>query len=313
MNRLQKKCFIVSMSFHGLLVLILIFGSALMPRPSDADLGFHPIHLFTAAQVSDALTGGRGPELRIDAPAPTPPPEEAQTPVADPADPEPPAKPEPAPVPVKSTPKQISKPVETKVKRKDIPKAKDKPKFVEEKQADPVKTPPVKSAINPDELKRVKRKPSPEDAQAEKDAKKQAATAADARRKAAKQFASAIRNISSTLSTDAVVDINPGHDGSGEAVANYRDIIASTYYNAWIAPSGLEDDTPVVTVRVTISRDGTVKTAHIITASGNRVMDRSIQNTLESVTFIQAFPSGSQDQERTVTIQFNLQAKRQLG
>jgi hypothetical protein len=34
---------------------------------------------------------------------------------------------------------------------------------------------------------------------------------------------------------------------------------------------------------------------------------------LQTVTFIEPFPAGSRDQERTVTIKFNLQTKREIG
>jgi TonB family protein len=68
-----------------------------------------------------------------------------------------------------------------------------------------------------------------------------------------------------------------------------------------------------VVVSVTIDRDGNVMSGHITKHSGNAAMDRSIENTLEKVTFIEPFPAGSKDQQRTYTIKFNLQAKRSLG
>jgi TonB family protein len=95
---------------------------------------------------------------------------------------------------------------------------------------------------------------------------------------------------------------------------NYRDLIASKYYNAWSAPADLDDaTTPVVIVSVTISRNGDVINYHVIKSSGNAAMDRSIQNVLQTVTFIEPFPASSHDQERTVTIRFNLHTKRATG
>ena len=99
----------------------------------------------------------------------------------------------------------------------------------------------------------------------------------------------------------------------GELSVNYRDIIASKYYNAWSAPPDLDEATPVVLASVTIARDGSVVTAHITKPSGNVSMDRSIAKVLETVTFIEPFPPSFKEQERTVTIKFNLQAKRQTG
>ena len=75
----------------------------------------------------------------------------------------------------------------------------------------------------------------------------------------------------------------------------------------------LDSDVTPVEVRVTISRDGRVVGAHVVRPSGNKLMDRSVANALENVTFIQPFPESSTQQEKTVTIEFNLQAKRQTG
>ncbi len=100
---------------------------------------------------------------------------------------------------------------------------------------------------------------------------------------------------------------------NGPAAANYRDIVASKYTAAWNPPANLDDESAAVTVSITIARDGTVVGHRIIRGSGNPGMDRSIQTTLENVTYIEAFPAGSKDAERTYTIKFNLAAKRLLG
>ncbi len=54
MNRTQKKCIIVSASFHALLVLVLVFGSALMPKKEE-DTSFKRINVFSADAVSMIL------------------------------------------------------------------------------------------------------------------------------------------------------------------------------------------------------------------------------------------------------------------
>jgi TonB family protein len=89
--------------------------------------------------------------------------------------------------------------------------------------------------------------------------------------------------------------------------------VASKYTAAWNPPANLDDDLAAVTVKVTIERGGTVVEAHIVKSSGNPAMDRSIESTLQNVTYVEAFPPGSKDQERTYTIKFNLAAKRLLG
>ena len=68
-----------------------------------------------------------------------------------------------------------------------------------------------------------------------------------------------------------------------------------------------------VTVSVVIYRDGRVKSHEILQRSGNASMDRSIEATLQNVTYVGPFPSESKDLERKFTIKFNLAAKRAIG
>jgi TonB family protein len=308
MDRLQKKCFIVTASLHGLLVLVLLFGSALMPARNEEN----NVKLFTAYDpklVTDALSSGGDPNVKV----PVTPPQENPSPK--PVEPTPPP-PKPEPPVAKPPPKPEARvePPKAHPVRNDIPDVTpEKPK---NSRLTPDELTPVspkltrKSTLDKDSLKPTKRKPD--------DKAKAAQDAADAKERArrkreAREFVSAIRTIGENLSTSTLVQMTPGPGGGGEVSANYRDIIASKYYNAWVAPVSLDDDTPVVVATVTIARSGEVVSARIVKRSGNSLMDRSIQNALETVTFIEPFPEGSHEQERTVTIQFNLQAKRQIG
>jgi TonB family protein len=100
---------------------------------------------------------------------------------------------------------------------------------------------------------------------------------------------------------------------SSVAAANYAQVVKSIYEQAWILPDDMSSDTANTKVRVTISSDGTVVSAKIITPSGDAKLDASVQRTLERVTFIAPFPSGTSDTERTYIINFNPQIKRMLG
>jgi TonB family protein len=100
---------------------------------------------------------------------------------------------------------------------------------------------------------------------------------------------------------------------SSVASANYAQVVKSIYEQAWILPDNMDSDAANTKVRVTISSDGTVVSAKIITPSGDPKLDTSVQRTLERVTFIGAFPPGSTDTERTYIINFNPQIKRMLG
>jgi TonB family protein len=100
---------------------------------------------------------------------------------------------------------------------------------------------------------------------------------------------------------------------SSAAAANYAQVVKSIYEQAWILPDDMDSDAANTKVRVTISSDGTVVSAKIITPSGDAKLDASVQRTLERVTFIAPFPSGTTDTERTYIINFNPQIKRMLG
>jgi protein TonB len=277
MNRTQKKCLIISAAFHLLLPAIIIFGAALMPE--DRLRPFTPIKLYSLANVTDALSSGGGPNVPS---APLPP-------VVQPPAPTPPvAQEQPTPHPTQ----------------------------VPTREPEAVKPPP-KYSLNPNELKLTKRddvKPPKDNQAAEKAAADKAArqAAAEARSRLFRTAGQNIRSIDHDFSPTTAIELSGSGDG-GPSAANYQDIVQSKYTAAWAPPASLDDDSATVTVSVTISRDGSVTSHRIIRSSGNRDMDRSIGNTLENVTYIEAFPAGSKDQERTYTIKFNLSAKRSLG
>ena len=105
----------------------------------------------------------------------------------------------------------------------------------------------------------------------------------------------------------------PGAGGGGPSYANYAQVVKSAYMHAWIEPSGVDDDEATATVSVTIAKEGKVVSARIIQSSGNALIDRAVQATLDRVTFIAPFPDGAKDDERTYRINFNLKANQISG
>src|SRR5207244_1671728 len=101
--------------------------------------------------------------------------------------------------------------------------------------------------------------------------------------------------------------------GGGAAFADYRTIVYSAYYNAWIAPEELIDDEAVTEVRVVIARDGSIISADITGKSGKAVLDRSVERALRAVRQLPAFPEAAKDSQRTFKIRFNLKAKQSSG
>ena len=82
------------------------------------------------------------------------------------------------------------------------------------------------------------------------------------------------------------------------------------YTDAWRIPEDVTDDEATVKVSVTIAHAGHVISSRIIQSSGSKLVDKSIQATLDRVTFVWPFPEGSKDSQKTFNISFSLKAKK---
>jgi TonB family protein len=298
MNRLQKKCFIVSASLHAMLLGIMLFGSAFLASAPKEE-AHQALKVYDSRFITDALTSGGNPNVQV-VPPPAPPAPEVQQPQ--------PPQPQPLPPPPQPKPEPERPRVELpriKPIPAAIPESITKSKLIEE----PVKPKPK---LSKDDLKMTKRPNSkPPETNDSDDSK---ARAKDAARKKLllAQVNSTVHTLNQELSQRTTVEL-PGPGGGGPLAANYDDIVQSKYQAAWTPPPTLTDDAATVTVKVTIARDGTVVSGHIIKSSGIDEMDRSVRNTLDNVTFIAPFPEGSTDRERTYPINFNLKSKRLFG
>jgi colicin import membrane protein len=300
MNRLEKKCFIVSSALHGLLFAVVVFGSAFLV-PSEKVIPVHPITVYSADMVTDALSSGGNPNVTV-APAPAPPAPQ-------------PAPPQPTPPPPQPDPPKAVKPIEPPKHHEEAVKPIEPPKRLSQNDLAPITKPDkTKSKLDPESLKPSVRKandkvkpPKEQDDTAEREYK----AAVAARQKAAAEFGKAFKTLSKNMSSSTVVEM-PGPGGGGPVSANYRDLLFSKYYNAWNPPPGVDGFRDVL-VSITIARDGSVLSARIIKHSGNAAIDKSVQNALDSVTFIEPFPAGSKEPERPFKIIFNPEAKRAIG
>jgi TonB family protein len=274
MNRLQKKCFLAAAGFHLLLVTILIIGPAFLSSKSEpVDV---PLIDFVPVKTVDALvSGGGNPKAQSPPPMQTAPPQPVVTPPA----PQPQEK-EPAP---KLAPKEIERP-----KVSESLEADTKPKS---------RKPKISTTL-------VSRETTSSRARASEEAKR----AADARRRAAEQISKAAAGIASGLSGSTEIELK-GPGGGGVPYANFLQAVKKCYSDAWIVPDGITDDTATVTASVTIARDGKVISARIIRRSGNAAVDQSVQMTLDRVTIAAPLPDDAKEDQRTVTIDFNLKAK----
>jgi protein TonB len=105
----------------------------------------------------------------------------------------------------------------------------------------------------------------------------------------------------------------PGVGDGGPSYANYAQVVKSAYMHAWIEPTGVDDDQATAVVSVTIANTGKVTSARIIQSSGNAIVDRAVQATLDRVAFIAPFPEGAKERERTYKLNFNLKANQLTG
>jgi len=300
MNPLQKKCVLATAGFHLLLLVILFLGPGFFHRQPPPDT-FTTLKVIPASAVDVALNSGSTAATPAPVtptpptPVVTPPPE--PTPV--PPTPEP-AKPVVTPEPAPQPEPQPAKPVEP-----DVP---DKP----DDTPDPMPAPkPVKHhEISLKPVVRLVPKKHVHDTTEED----QAAADEKADRLATHRRAEQIARLTGSLehnltsSTDVTVPV-PG----SQSYANYGQIVKSIYENAWNPPDSADSDDASPKVKVVISRDGSVISAHIITPSGDKALDESVQRTLDRVTFIRPFPDGATENERSYIINFNLKAKRMLG
>ena len=274
MNRLQKKCAIVTAGFHLLLLVILVVGPGFFAPKQKADdlqiLDVIPPNLIDAAFNS----GVRNAQPPPPAPVVTPPQ---------------PAQPAPQPVVTPPAPPKVETPEPIKPVVQALapePKPVEKPKIQISTQL-VTRAAPKNSTVNP-----------PDDSRRQQRLRQQA-------------FQNAVRSLKENFKPGTVFDV-PG-SSSGPSYASYRNVLASIYYQAWEMPNDANADDETVLVSVTIARDGTVISSRIITPSGNAAVDRSVQTTLERVQFIAPFPDGMNEEQHTFQINFEPKTKKLTG
>ena len=282
MNRIQKKCFIASTGLHLLLMVVLLVGPAFLSSNNKADnrplIDFVPLKT-----IDEALAGGGNPNASPPAPQPQPP------------------APQPQPQPPVSQPHP---PPQPRVQPTEPPRpdARERDSF-DDKRAKKLPNVSLKPVTKP--TNKTKSKPSNT---AESDA--EAKARADAARR--KLLASTARDIREGVSGSTTVEFH-GPGGGGVPYANFLDAVKKIYSDAWLVPDSVTDDEATTTASVTIARDGTVMSSHITRPSGNALADASVEAALRRVTHAVPLPDGATEDQRTVTIKFNVKAKRGLG
>ena len=299
MSRLQKKCFIGATSVHLLLLAALVIGPGFFSKDTidESDV----LTVIPLVATESGPPGGGAPSAPVQPIPPTPTPPAPPPPTVQEA----PRPPEVRRVDPPRPPEPIAKPEPEKPSKPDRESLDTKP----EKPVKP-KTHEVSVNKNVVKISQERRRPSSTSSTADADAKEERERAAAT----AKIFANAGNRIKSGLSQTTQVNMPEGTGGGGFSYAPYAQIVKTVYTQAWSIPNDVTDDEAVVKVSIVVARDGSILSSRIITESGSKLVDCSIQNALDRVTTIGvAFPAGAKESQRTFTISFSLKAKKLTG
>ena len=288
MDRLQKKCFIVSAGVHLLLVLILIIGPAFQSSKDKADT--MPVLDFVPFKTVDAMvSGGGNPNGSLPRPAPP--------------EPKPPT---PAPPPV-IQPQPVQRPPEPEPP-KDIVKPAPLPQPNPESLEPSLEPKRKKIEVSTTQVTRKRDTKAEAKARAEAQAREESA----ARQRLARQIGAVAEHISGEVSAGTSLELK-GPGGGGIPYANFNQSVMSAYQRVWRQQEVEAEEATTVEATVTIARDGTVISARIIRPSGNASVDRAVQATLDRVKYAAPLPDDAKENQRTVSISFYAKPRRSIG
>ena len=314
MTRLERKCFIGSAALHGLLLVTFLFGSAFFTSKPKPMRVIEVVDL--SGKVTDRMisTGG-SPQG-----SPTPPP---PAPMAPPPQPVEPPKVETPPVkPPPQVKKEVVKPKPVEPKKevvkdkgempttKPTKKTPDKPKDVVEN------TKPTPPRINTNVVKRSNTDVIAAQVAAQKRAAQEKAQQEYQRQYAAyqrevqalnSQINGVIGGVGKSLGNKTVA--LPLGDG-GAAYVHYGSLIGELYKRAVYASRPEGDEDAIAVIRIVVSRNGVVKDADWVRKTGDSVLDKAVDRAMKQVRKVPEFPEGSNDSERTFTINIGFEAKR---
>jgi TonB family protein len=303
MIRLEQKCLLVSTGMHGLLILLLVVGSAFIAPTPVNQKPLPRLNVVPSRLIDEALAGGGGnphvtpSDAQQKGQTLQKQPEQAPPRDTRPPQPEPPKRADPV------------KPPEREPTRKPPEKQSDKLQFQEVTRPAPTK--PNKTGL-PDWLQPVTVSEADRKKAAAEAAARERATAVASGLRAIGRAKESLRGVAEGFQSGTVVQAwGPG----GEAYASYDAMVEAIYGEEWRrrVPDELTDDEATCRVRVTIARNGDVLSGTIVDYSRNSALDNSVRRTLGAVKFVAPFPQGAKENQRTYTINFNLRLKRGLG
>jgi hypothetical protein len=298
MDQLQKKCFLASTGFHLSLLVIVLVGSAFLASrgkannvvsPSKPD-GMTVLDYVAPETVNSALTSGgdlqaHAQSVKFDklpaAPSPS---------VTSPVLPQ-------QRTPARDRMKEVSAP---KHPGESLEPTTDRlPKELTFKFT-PITRPPRKARTGATTPAEASGQQPEYDRQVA--AWQHSASAA---------LAGALQSLESGRSGSTTFE-RPASTGGSIPYSDFYQRVKSVYSHAWIVPDGITDESATVGASVTIAGDGRVVSARITRFSRNLGVDQSVQATLDRVKYAAALADGTAENQRTLSINFNVAARRAL-
>jgi TonB family protein len=327
MSRLEKKCFIGSAAFHGLLLVIFVFGSAFIGSHQEKTMQAITIIDLGGKMTDQRISTGGSPNgnptppppAKIEQPPPQPPPPKPEPPKVEPKKVEPEVKPEPKKEVVKKPEPRRIEPKKEIVK--DTPKEKGEVPVRKETKKTPDKKREVANAAPTRKIStNVVKRSNTEIIQAQIAAQKKAAEE-KASREYARQYSEWQRQLQAYNSQiDGVIGgvgkslgnktvAVPLGDG-GAAYVHYGSAIGEIYRRAVYASRPEGDEDAVAVIRIVVTRNGSVKDADWVRKTGTSVLDKAVERAMKTVRSVPPFPEGATDSERTFTLNIGFEAKR---
>ena len=197
--------------------------------------------------------------------------------------------------PQQSKPKPVQKKIEPpkpkpKPQKRIVQKPRPKPKPVHKKVEAQKPKPKIKVNLNP-----VNSRPDPKQVEQIERARVEAIREKQVRNK---QIEQRLENLSNELSDSTEVTVS-----QGSLKADYQAMIERTYRQAWVSHQKFEGN-PVVTIKITVRRDGAVIGHSILKKSGFKEADLAVTKVIERVRKFEPFYAGMKGRQQTFDINF---------
>jgi TonB family protein len=295
MDRLQKRCFAVSLLLHGVLVGIVLFGSAFLTSREKPET--IPVLTFIPDLATDGQFAGGGNRV-LGSPAPI-----VQA-----------RQPSPPPVTRQSSPPPVTPPVRTPTREPDPVRPNNtRQPTVEARQQSRIQLPAEALRIvdrggKKASDRKAPRSPPPSTA---RPSDSPGSTANGQRNRVAQRIQDSINHIGNSTSGNTTVE-SPGDGTGGPSYATYAAFIRKIYMDAWQQPEDMQDGGAITEVEIEVAKDGTVINSRIIEPSSNMRMDRSVLDVLRRVIEIKPFPPSWKEERRTFRLRFDLKVREHL-